>query len=160
MFPEQKHLSGPYDAVYLNGYHVLHLSRPPAQVLEGPAGRERIIEGRRDWESFIEIRNLCLMNLSKTDPSHWCISCKIALRWMPLDPTDDKSTLVQVMTWCRLETSHYLNQCWPRSPMPYGVTRPQWVNKIGTPNCRISQISGPFSIKCYFVQEKIVLVHT
>ena len=46
---------------------------------------------------------------------------------MPQDLTDDKSTLVQVMAWCRLATSHYLNQCWPRFPMPYGVTRPQWV---------------------------------
>ena len=46
---------------------------------------------------------------------------------MPRDLTDDKSTLVQVMAWCRQATSHYLNQCWPRSPMPYGVTRPQWV---------------------------------
>ena len=47
---------------------------------------------------------------------------------MPQDPTDDKSTLVHVMAWCHQATSHYLNQCWPRSPMPYGVTRPQWVN--------------------------------
>ena len=47
---------------------------------------------------------------------------------MPQDFTDDKSTLVQVMAWCRQATSHYLSQCWPRSPMPYGVTRPQWVN--------------------------------
>ena len=50
------------------------------------------------------------------------------LRWMPQDLTDDKSTLVQVMAWCRQATSHYLNQCWPRSPTSYGVTRPQWVN--------------------------------
>ena len=46
---------------------------------------------------------------------------------MPLDLTDDKSTLVQVMAWCRQATNHYLNQCWPRSPTSYGVTRPQWV---------------------------------
>ena len=46
---------------------------------------------------------------------------------MPQDLTDDKSTLVQVLAWCRQATSHYLNQCWPRSPMPYGITRPQWV---------------------------------
>ena len=26
--------------------------------------------------------------------------------------------------------SHCLNQCWPRSLMPYGVTRPQWVNHV------------------------------
>ena len=31
------------------------------------------------------------------------------------------------MAWCRQSTSHYLNQCWPRSQLPYGVTRPQWV---------------------------------
>ena len=47
---------------------------------------------------------------------------------MPQDLADDKSTLVQVMAWCRQATSHYLNQYWPRSPTPYGVTRPQWVN--------------------------------
>ena len=57
----------------------------------------------------------------------WGISYEIALRWMPLDLTDDKSTLVQVMAWCRQATSHYLNQCWPRSLSPNGVTRPQWV---------------------------------
>ena len=48
-------------------------------------------------------------------------------RWMPQDLTDDKPTLVQVMAWCHQATTHYLNQCWPRSPTPYGVTRPQWV---------------------------------
>ena len=34
------------------------------------------------------------------------------VRWlMPQDFTDDKSTLVQVMAWCRQATSRYLNQC-------------------------------------------------
>ena len=42
----------------------------------------------------------------------------------------DKSTLFQVMAWCRQATSHYLNQCWPRSMSPYGVTRPQWVKRV------------------------------
>ena len=52
---------------------------------------------------------------------------------MPQDLTDDKSTLVQVMAWCRQATSHYLNQRWPRSLTSYGVTRPQWVkcHKLG-----------------------------
>ena len=45
----------------------------------------------------------------------WGISCEIALIWMSLDFTDDQSTLVQVMAWCRQATSHYLSQCWPRS---------------------------------------------
>ena len=49
---------------------------------------------------------------------------------MSLDFTDDKSTLVQVMAWCRQATSHYLSQGWPRFILPYGVTRPQWVNLI------------------------------
>ena len=51
-----------------------------------------------------------------------------ALRWMPWDLTDDKSTLVRVMAWCRQATNHYLSQCWPSSMSPYVVTRPQWVN--------------------------------
>ena len=55
------------------------------------------------------------------------VSYEIALRWMPLDLTADKSTLVQVMAWCRQATSHYLSRCWPRSMSPNGVTRPQWV---------------------------------
>ena len=44
----------------------------------------------------------------------WSISCK--------------STLVQVMAWCRQATSHYLSQCWPSSLLPYGVSRPQCVS--------------------------------
>ena len=59
----------------------------------------------------------------------WGISCEIALIWMSLDFTDDQSTLVQVMAWCRQATNHYLSQCWPRSLSPQGVTRPQWVDK-------------------------------
>ena len=34
------------------------------------------------------------------------------------------------MAWCHQATSHYLNQCWPRSLTPYSVTRPQWVNSL------------------------------
>ena len=45
----------------------------------------------------------------------WGISVEIALIWMSLDFTDDQSTLVQVMAWCRQATSHYLSHCWPRS---------------------------------------------
>ena len=60
----------------------------------------------------------------------WGISCEIALIWMSLDLNDDQSTLVQVMAWCRQATSHYLSKCSPRSMLPYGVTRPQWVNSL------------------------------
>ena len=58
----------------------------------------------------------------------WGISCKIAILWMSLDFTDDQSTLVQVMAWCRQAASHYLSQCWPRSLLPYGVTKSEWAN--------------------------------
>ena len=58
----------------------------------------------------------------------WGISCIITFRQMSLDLTD-KSTLVPVMAWCRQATSHYLNQCWPCSMLPYGITRPQWVKE-------------------------------
>ena len=53
---------------------------------------------------------------------------------MPQDLTDDKSTLVHVMAWCRQATSHYLNQCWPRSSTPCCVNRPQWVKISAGPN--------------------------
>ena len=56
-------------------------------------------------------------------------SCETALRSMPQNPSDDKSTLVQVMAWCRQAASHYLSQCCPKSLSPYGVTRPQWVKQ-------------------------------
>ena len=58
------------------------------------------------------------------------ISYEIALRLMPQDLTDDKSKFVQVMAWCHQAASHYLSQCWPRSMLPNGVTRPQWVNTL------------------------------
>ena len=55
---------------------------------------------------------------------------EIALIWMSLDFTNDRSTLVQVMAWCCQATSHYLSQCWPRSLLQYGVTRPEWVKTL------------------------------
>ena len=54
---------------------------------------------------------------------------------MPLDLTDNKSILVQVMVWCRQATNHYLSQCWPRFMSPYGVIRPQWVNSLTLERC-------------------------
>ena len=65
----------------------------------------------------------------------WCISCEIVLTWMPHVLTDEKSTLVQVMAWCRQATSHYLSQCWHSFLSPYAVTRPQWVNGMELNHC-------------------------
>ena len=60
------------------------------------------------------------------------ISCEIALKWMLLDLGLVKSTLVQVIVWCRQATSHYLHHWWPRYMSPYGITRPQWVKVVGS----------------------------
>ena len=46
------------------------------------------------------------------------VLCETALCWMP------QNTLVQIMVWCHQATSHYLSQCWPRSMLSYGITRP------------------------------------
>ena len=78
--------------------------------------------GRFEWN----FRYLIFRIISVIDG--WVISYELALRWMSLNLKDDKSTLVQVMAWCRKATNHYLHQCWPRSMSPYDVTRPQWVN--------------------------------
>ena len=50
----------------------------------------------------------------------WYTYCEITLRRMSLDLTEYKSTLVQVMAWCRQAPSHYLSQCWPSFLSPYG----------------------------------------
>ena len=77
----------------------------------------------------------------------WSISCKIVLKWMPMDLTDGKSTLVQVMAWCRQATGYYLTQCWPKPMSPYGINRPQCVNTM-----------RPFAdsiCKCIFLMENV-----
>ena len=79
--------------------------------------------GRFQWN----LRKIIFKLILVTD-----ISSEIALRWTSLGLSDDKSTLVQVMAWCRQATSQYLSQCWPGSLSPYGVTRPQWVKKLPT----------------------------
>ena len=91
-------------------------------------------------------RQVIFQLISVTDG--WGISCKIALRWMPLDLTDDKSTLVQVMAWCHQATSHYPSQCWPRSMSPNGVTRPQWVNYHKVTD--MLRLHCSQSLKCFF----------
>ena len=85
-----------------------------------PLWRNRLVPG---WCAILKMQCLIL-----TD---WiCISYGNALRWMPWDLADDKSTLVPGMAWCRQGTSHYPNQCWSISMSPYGVPMPEWVNYL------------------------------
>ena len=82
---------------------------------------DSLVPGKFEWN----FRHVIFKQILVIDD--WGISCEITLTWKPQDLTDDKSTLIQVMAWCRQATSHYLSQCWPSSLSPYGVTRPLWV---------------------------------
>ena len=71
-----------------------------------------LFEGSSPVKGPVTRKNLHVITSSR--------SGEIASSWMPNDFFHDKSTLVQVMAWCRQATSHYLSQCWPRSMSPYG----------------------------------------
>ena len=45
---------------------------------------------------------------------------EIALRWLSVNLTDDKSALVEIVAWYCHSTSHYLSQRWPRSRASLG----------------------------------------
>ena len=107
-----------------------------ALVQDHQVGNNSLAPGKFEWN----FRYLIFQIISVIDG--WGISCELALRWMSLDLSDNKSTLVQVMAWCRQATSHYLNQCWPRSSMPYGITRSQWVNTLWPRNAIWQYRSG------------------
>ena len=62
----------------------------------------------------IVISNVYLKHSTVTE----YIQVNIALEWTP----EDKATMVRVIAWCLTAPSHYLNQCWSRSPKPYDVT--------------------------------------
>ena len=74
---------------------------------------------------------------------------------MPHKLTNDKSTLVQVMAWCRQAASHYLTQRWPWSMSPYGVTTLRveqngwrFADSIFKNMCILIQISLKFVLQC------------
>ena len=89
----------------------------------------------------------------------WVISCELALRWMSLDLTDDKSTLAQVMAWCRQAPSHYLSPCWPRSLSPYGITRPQWVMPRSHCHDWCGSLKSPTTILLYQISLQMMAEH-
>ena len=97
--------------------HVIYLSHLSIDI-------NSLAPGKFEWN----FRHVIFKQILVIDG--WGISCEIALTWMSLDFIDDQSTLVQVMIWCRQAASHYLSQCWPRFLLPYGVTRPRWVNSF------------------------------
>ena len=58
------------------------------------------------------------------------ITCKIALRWMPQDLTDEQSRLVQGIGLLASGNKPLHEQIWPSSTTSYGVTMPQYVNSF------------------------------
>ena len=81
------------------------------------------------WFSNLLYRNVAWALTMKLHSGDCCPSCNI-LTQMSQDLTEDKSTLIRVMAWSHQATSYYLNQCWLRSMMPYGITKDQWVNSL------------------------------
>ena len=55
---------------------------------------------------------------------YWLVSSNLL---MIMFSDECHRTLLIMSTLLCQATSHYLNQCWPRSPTPYDFTRPQWV---------------------------------
>ena len=90
------------------------------------------------------------------------ISREICLRvWLLLDLSDDKSTLVQVMAWCRQATSHYLSHCWPKPMSSYGVNGPQWVRAQNTKvNIAFTFIIISFNVSFWTLWNAINIVNT
>ena len=129
---------------YCITYHVLDGSSTD-DLLQGDDGQLSLllllvkIQSTTEWLSThcpLGNLNVIFVMWFSTYFDDWGISYEIALRWLSLDLTDEKSTLVQLMAWCRQASSHYLSQCWPSSMLPYGITRPQWINSLLTSPCR------------------------
>ena len=74
----------------------------------------------------------------------WCLQIFI---W-ECPQLNAKSTLVEVMAWCRQATSHHLSPCWPRSLLTYDIIRPQWINNTNLSYSVSSNLLSIFEIAC------------
>ena len=100
--------------------HMVNFSRLVSiRVSRPPCWNNELIGPWEMWRQFCKY----IFQTHFTRIDVFSTSCEICLRWVPHDPIDDKSTLDQVMAWCRQATSHYMRKCWPRSLLPYCVTR-------------------------------------
>ena len=114
--------------------------RDSYQLISDQSGGNSLAPGRSEFDSKNGIFNLVLL-IGIFRSSH-----DSALRSMPQDLTDDKSTLVQVRAWCHQATSHYLGQCWPSPLSPLVVARPKWVNfDPSMPICKNHWIISAFA---------------
>ena len=68
----------------------------------------------------------------------------VFLNWNFKDLIDNKSAFVQIMVWCRRETTnHYLNQWWLILLTQIYATRLQWVNSLRPSDAIWRHRSGP-----------------
>ena len=67
------------------------------------------LSSKQYGHNFADIFKCILMN------ENWCILIQISLKFVPKDPIDNKSVMVQVMAWHRTGDKPLLNQCWPSS---------------------------------------------
>ena len=65
---------------------------------------------------------------------------EITPRRMSQNIFDDKSLFVQIMSWCRQATIHYLNQFWPRSKSLCAITSTQRINWSSMSMCHIDEL--------------------
>ena len=94
-----------------------------------------------------------------------CSSCRteVALRWTPQNLSDQKSTQVQVMTWCRHATSHYLSWYWPKFLSPYhmAIASLQWVKSgivLGFVATQMQWVSSIFFVFFLYVYLKMLML--
>ena len=71
------------------------------------------------------------------------ILIQFSLKFVPNSPTDNMSVLVQVVAWCKTDNKLLPKNCWLRSLMPFGVTRPQWVK----PKQHLTQVASCLQAK-------------
>ena len=75
-------------------------------------------------------------------------SCDTDLRWMSLDLTMGKPSVVQVMAWCRQATSHFLSQRWPRFCGHIAVNRPQCARESNLGDWKVLWGVSPYHTLC------------
>ena len=84
--------------------------------------------------------------------TYWCIYASLSQltngigSWALVVRRGEKSIVVSLMAWCRQATRHYLNQCWPRSMLPYGIPRPKWVKLVPIPGINKGNVFTIFTI--------------
>ena len=100
----------------------------------------------RDWMKLYTIIFQIILVIGR--------SCEITFGWMSPDLTDGKLKLVLLMAWCHQPTIHYLSQCLPRSMLPYGITRLQWVKKH---KITLAFFFSTFSLLRWYMQLKSFL---